>query len=40
MNEYFDKNIDRTKMIQNSWKCLENFKKNKISKNTHIKVIL
>ena len=41
INEYFDKNIDRI-IVQNSWKCLENFykKNDKISKNTHIKVLL
>ena len=39
---YFDKNIDRREIVQNSWKCLENFykKNDKISKNTHIKVLL
>ena len=37
----FDKNIGETKIIQNSWKCLENSKKNdKISKNTYVKVIV
>ena len=24
---YFDKNIDRIEIVQNSWKCLENYKK-------------
>ena len=41
INGYFDKNIDRREIVQNSWKYLENLKKNdKISKNTHIKVLL
>ena len=41
IDEYFDKNIDRREIVQNSWKYLENLKKNdKISKNTHIKVLL
>ena len=38
---YFDKNIGKTKIIQNSWNCLENIQKNdKISNYTHVKVIL
>ena len=38
---YFDKNIDGVEIIQNSGKCLEKLQKNdKISNNTHIKVIL
>ena len=39
---YFDKNIDGTKIIQNSWECLKKTSKknNKISNNTHVKIIL
>ena len=37
---YFDKNIDKTKIIQNSWKHLEKLQKMiKINKNIHNKVI-
>ena len=35
---YFDKNIDKTKIVQNSWKYLEKLQE-KINKNIHIKVI-
>ena len=41
INRYFDKNINKAKIIQNSWKYLEKTSKNnKISKNAHVKVIL
>ena len=39
IGKYFDKNISKVKIIQNSWKYLEKIKNHKINKNTHIKVI-
>lgn len=40
MDGYFNKNIGKTKIVQTSWKWLENFQKNnKISKNMYLKVI-
>ena len=39
IGKYFDKNISKVKIIQNSWKYLEKIKNHKINKNTRIKVI-
>ena len=38
---YFDKNIGKMKIIQNSWKYLEKLQKknDKINKNTYVKII-
>ena len=37
---YLNKNINKAKIIQNSWKHLEKLQKNdKINKNKHVKVI-
>ena len=41
ISRYFHKNMDKTKIIQKSWKYLKKLQKNdKINKKTYIKVIL